>query len=191
MELNIYKQIIKPEGLTADDYILVTNFNADSTKDFILKFNQLENKKEVKLIPIFINSYGGEVYSLLAMIDMIKLSKKVVVTIGVGKAMSCGSVLLAAGTSGYRYMSENCDMVIHEASALEWGKTTDFKNRADQLDRLNTKLAQLLAKFSKKSLDFYKKKLKEKANIDWYISAQEAKSLGLVDHIGVPKLIKE
>ena len=90
----------KPYTTENPPFIYVTDFDDETVKDFYVKFTSLEFDTKVKIIPIIINSYGGQVYSLLAMLDMISSSKKTICTVATGKAMSCGSILLAAGTPG-------------------------------------------------------------------------------------------
>jgi len=144
------------------------------------------------VIVIIINSYGGEVYSLLSMIDLIKTAEKPVCTISNGKAISCGAVLLSCGTKGYRYAGELSDIMIHEASQGDHGKNTDIQNSAEQLKKLNDMLMRILAENSgKKNKNFFIKMLKKKSNVDMFLTAVECKKLGLIDHVGTPKLLVE
>jgi ATP-dependent Clp protease protease subunit len=173
-------------------FIYVTKFDDTAVKDFYTSFVKLESNPKVKIIPIIINSYGGEVYSLLAMLDVLSSSTKTICTVATGKAMSCGSVLLAAGTPGYRYMGENAQVMIHEVSSWTVGKTTEIKEDAKNTERLNnlllTKLAQLC---KKKDAKFFHKTLKSRTNLDWYLSGPECKKLGLVDLVGMPRFLKK
>ena len=183
-----------PKQVKIDElpYIFVTEFSDSSVIDFYKKFLEMQFNPKVMVIPIVISSYGGQAYSLLSMLDIIEASTKPVATIGLGKAMSCGAVLLASGTKGYRYTAPNNHIMIHEVSSMDWGKVGDLKNNVAHVNNLNNHLFRTLAKKANKSdKDFFIKALKSKGNVDWYLSSEECKKLGLIDHISVPKLVKK
>ncbi len=173
-------------------FIYVTNFNDEAVKEFYINIRKLDSDPKVKIIPIIINSYGGQVYSLLAMLDILSNVSKPVCTVALGKAMSCGSLLLAAGTHGYRYVGENADIMIHEVSSAAWGKTTevkeDIKNTARLNDMILTKLSKLCHKKDKK---FFHREIKKRTNLDWYLTGKDCTKLGIADKVGVPAFIKE
>lgn len=171
-------------------YIKVQEFNFDSLNKFHAQFTKLNEDPLIKIIPVIISSYGGQVYSLLGMIDLINTATKPVATVALGAAMSCGSVLLSAGTKGYRYCSPNSDVMIHEASSMERGKSSDLQVNAKETLRLNKKLLRILAENSGiKDIDFFIKEIKKRANTDWYLTANQVKKLGLVDHDFLPSFI--
>jgi ATP-dependent Clp endopeptidase proteolytic subunit ClpP len=179
---------------TMDDlpFVYVTDFNDAAVKDFYINVKKLENDPGVIIIPIMINSYGGSVYSLLAMLDILSCTTKPICTVAMGKAMSCGSVLLAAGTPGYRYMGKNAHVMIHEVSSFAMGKTTEVKEDIKNTERLNdillTKLGELCKKKDKK---FFHKEIKKRTNLDWFMEGKECKKLGLVDVVGMPYFLKK
>ena len=116
--------------------IYVNKFNEETAKDFIEAMINAQNTGQ-SIIPIVIDSYGGEVYSLLKMIDMIKASKVPVATICMGKAMSCGAVLLTCGAEGHRYMAPTATVMIHDVASFAMGKVEEIKADAKESDRLN------------------------------------------------------
>lgn len=130
-------------------------------------------------INIFINSYGGFVDDLMAMIDTMNLVKNDISTIGLGCCASCGAVLLACGTRGKRYITENARVMIHQISAGTFGKTSDMQITVDEVNRVNDQMATILAKATKKS----KKQILEDIKDDKWFTAQEALEYGLVDKI--------
>lgn len=173
-------------------YIFVTAFDDAAVSAFYKSFLSMQLNSTVNIVPIVISSFGGQVHSLLSMIDIIQASTKPVATIALGKAMSCGAVLLAAGTKGYRYAAPNTDIMLHEVSSMEWGKTTDLENNVKQCARLNAWIFKFLSKQAgNKDPKSFTKSIKELGNIDWYLSADEYQKMGLVDHVSVPQLGKE
>lgn len=190
MFIKVEKDILKDLDDSDVPYIVVSEFNDMAFKDFYDKFSKMDKDPKVNIIPIIINSYGGSVHNVLSMVDIINSSGKIVATIATGKAMSAGAVLMSAGTKGYRYASENCDIMIHEAASVETGKSTDMVSGAKQLKYLNDKLLKLMGKVSKKSTTYFITELKKRQNIDWFLTARHAKQLGIIDHIGIPCIIR-
>lgn len=179
--------IVTPKDL---EHIHVNRFNEESAKEFYKSFRELQSNDTVKVIPIFIDSYGGNVHALLTMLDLIADSHKPVATIAMGKAMSCGAILLAAGTKGYRFAAPSTDIMVHEVSSAEFGKMADLDSGVKHTKVLNDKLFEFLGSVGKKAKSFFLKKMKSMGNVDWFLTAAEYKKLGLIDHIGIPQLVQ-
>lgn len=177
------KEIINTEK---QPVITVNDFDEKNSRTFLENILKIKSDSENLLIPIIIDSYGGQVYSLLSMLDILHGCSLPIVTIGIGKAMSCGAVLLAAGTKGNRYAAPNIDILIHEVSTFTRGKNSDIQNEAKNTERLNTLILKKLAFYCNKSDSYFIDMMKNSGNVDLYLTAKEAKKLGLVDHIGVP-----
>lgn len=167
--------------------IWVTKFDEDSAKQFAMDMNQAHNTGQA-IIPVIVDSYGGEVYSLLSMISEINAAELPVATIVKGKAMSCGSFLAAAGTAGYRYCDPEATYMIHEVSSMAWGKTEEVKSDAAETDRLNNRVFKILDQKCGQSAGYFLDMVHQKKHADWYLSAMAAKRQKLVDHIKLPKL---
>ena len=167
--------------------IRVNRFDEKSATEFANKVAQAHNTGQ-KVIPVIIDSYGGQVYSLMSMIASIKNSELPIATIVEGKAMSCGVVLFSCGTKGYRYMTEDATLMIHDVSSGSWGKNSEIQASAEETQRLNDKIYEILANNSKKSEAWFEKKLNRKGRADLFVDCDEAMRLGLADHIGMPKL---
>ena len=86
--------------------IRVNDFTEEAAADFAAKMGVAQNTGQ-PVIPVIIDSYGGQVYSLMSMIAAIKNSRIPVATIVEGKAMSCGVILASCGAKGMRYISED------------------------------------------------------------------------------------
>jgi len=167
--------------------IRVNKFDEDSTKEFHTKIAMAHNTGQ-KVIPVIIDSYGGQVYSLLSMISAIKHSEIPVATIIEGKAMSCGALLFSFGEEGMRYMDPDATVMIHDVSAGQSGKVEELKANAVESERLNQKVYTMMARNIGKADDFFVKKIHDKGHADWYLDASECKSMGLANHLRVPVL---
>ena len=165
--------------------IYVNAFSEESSKQFFIDFNKALRSGQT-LIPILIDSYGGAVDSLLFMMDLIESSPVPVATFAMGKAMSCGSILLTSGTKGMRFIAPSARVMIHNVSALTYGKQPDVQVSAEEMERIQTLAFQKMAKNCGKKKDYFLNLMKARGHTDWYLTPQECKKQGLVDHIKVP-----
>jgi ATP-dependent Clp protease protease subunit len=170
--------------------IKVNTFNEASVKVFESDMSAAHATGQ-EIIPIICDSFGGQVYSLMAMIDMINQSHKPVATIVIGKAMSCGSVLASCGTPGFRFMGENATMMIHDVSSGSIGKVTEIKASAEETERLNRLFFSILDKNAGKEKNYFWNILQSKGRADWHLTAKEAKSKKIIDRIGIPSFKTE
>lgn len=138
------------------------------------------------IIPIVIDSYGGSVYSLMAMISEIQSAKLPVATVVESKAMSCGAILFSFGTPGYRYVSPHASLMIHDISAHQSGKLQDLQADTKELERLNQAVFKMMAKNCDRKQSYFLDLLHKKGHSEWFLSAKEAKKHGLANHIKSP-----
>lgn len=165
--------------------ILVNEFTEYGVRNFKMDFDEIRHTN-LPIIPLIIDSYGGEIYSLLAMLDILSGADRPVATIALGKAMSCGSILLACGTRGFRFIGPHSTVMIHDAATFSFGKIEDLKSEVGEADRLNNKIFSILDSQCNKKGGYFKKILTEKKHANWYLEPKEALKHGLVDHIGLP-----
>jgi ATP-dependent Clp endopeptidase proteolytic subunit ClpP len=166
--------------------ILVNSFTEESVRAFKADFDDLKNSN-LPIIPVLIDSYGGEVYALLAMLDILSTSDRPVATIAIGKAMSCGSILLSCGGSpGLRFIGPNCTVMIHDVGSFSFGKIEDLKADVFEAERLNNKVFELMNEKSGKEKGYFQSLVANKKHVNWYLDAKEALKHGLVDHVGLP-----
>lgn len=176
---NIFPQVVIVEVFEFDDV---------SASDFDTAIWNAVNSGQT-LIPVVVDSFGGQVYSLLRMLDTIAAAKAIgatIVTIGKSKMMSCGSVLVAAGTKGFRYAQPNAAMMIHEVSSSGRGKNMELQSDAAETDRLNTVLLHKLAEFANKPKKYFVDLVHSVGHADLFLSAKEIVALGLIDKVGEP-----
>ena len=140
------------------------------------------------IVPVIIDSYGGQVYSLMSMISDIQHSRVPVATIVQGKAMSCGAILFSFGAEGHRYMDPDATLMIHDVSSMKWGKVEEIKASADETSRLNKKVYQMMAKNCGMRKNYFLDIIHEKGHADWFIECDEALKHNLANHTRVPEL---
>ena len=186
-KLNVSPLLKEYELRSPPVVVRVNKFTEDSAKEFAQKMAMAHNTGQ-KVIPILIDSYGGQVYSLMAMVACIRAAEIPVATIIEGKAMSCGAVLFSFGDDGMRYMDKDATIMIHEVSSATWGKNEEIQASAEETKRLNDKILQMMGRNCGKPEDFFLKKIHDKGHADWFIEADEALSFNLANHLRVPKL---
>lgn len=167
--------------------IRVNKFTEESAKKFQNEIAQAHNTGQ-KVIPVVIDSYGGQVYALMTMISAIKNSELPIATIVEGKAMSCGAVLLTFGEEGLRFADPDATIMIHDVSSGGHGKVEELKADVKEAERLDSKIFTMMARNCGKKDDYFKKKVFNKKHADWFMDAEEAKKHGLVNQLRVPKL---
>ncbi len=165
--------------------IRVNKFNEDSAKKFAQEMAQAHNTGQ-KIIPVVIDSYGGQVYSLMSMIAAIRDAELPVATIVEGKAMSCGAVLLTFGEEGLRFADPDATIMIHDVSSGGYGKIEELKADVKEAERLDDKIFTMMARNCGKKDDYFKKKVFNKKHADWFLDAAEAKKHGMINHLRMP-----
>lgn len=165
----------------------VNEFNEEAAKKFSAEVAQAHSTGQ-EVLPVIIDSYGGQVYSLMSMIAAIKHSEIKVATIVEGKAMSCGAILFSFGEEGLRFMDPNATVMIHDVSSMDWGKVEELKAGAAEADRLNTKVYTMMARNCGKKDDYFMRLVDKKKHADWFLDADEAKKHGLANQLRLPKL---
>jgi len=179
---------IKAFELKVDPIIIrVNKFDEDSAKEFADLMSRAQNTGQ-SVIPVVIDSYGGQVYALMTMIGAIKGSRIPVATIVEGKAMSCGALLFSFGAEGMRYMDPDATLMVHDVSSGAFGKVEEIKADAKEVDRLNKKVYEMMARNCGKPSDYFLKLVHERGHADWYLDAQEAKSHNIANELRVPTL---
>lgn len=165
--------------------IRVNKFNEDAAKKFAQEMAQAHNTGQ-KVIPVVIDSYGGQVYSLMSMIAAIRDAELPVATIVEGKAMSCGAVLLTFGEEGLRFADPDATIMIHDVSSGGHGKIEELKADVKEAERLDDKIFTMMARNCGKKDDYFKKKVFNKKHADWFLDAAEAKKHGMINHLRMP-----
>jgi len=180
--------LIKEVELKKNPVIIrVNKFDEEAAKKFDQEVAQAHSTGQ-KVIPVVIDSYGGQVYSLMAMIASIRNADIPVATIVEGKAMSCGAILSTFGEEGLRFMDPDATVMIHDVSSMDFGKVEELKAAAREADRLNVKVYTMMARNCGKKDDYFLKLVDKKKHADWFLDSKECKKHGIVNHERVPSL---
>ena len=142
-----------------------------------LLFLQMSDPK--KDIHLYINSPGGSVTAGLAIYDTIQYMTCDVNTYCVGQAASMGAVLLCAGAKGKRYALPNSNIMIHQVLGGAEGQASDVEIRVKHMLKLKQTLNGILSKHTGKPVE----QVERDCDRDNFMSAEEAKAYGLVDHV--------
>lgn len=184
--VNVDEKIKEIELRRQPVIIRVNKFDEDSAEKFQQEIGLAHNTGQ-KVIPVVIDSYGGQVYSLMTMISAIRHSELPIATIVEGKAMSCGAVLLSFGEEGLRFADPEATVMIHDVSSGTHGKIEELKADVKEAERLDDKIFTMMARNCGKKDDYFKKKVFSRKHADWYMDAEEAKKHGLVNQLRVPQ----
>jgi len=139
----------------------------------------LEAEDPEKDIQMYINSPGGEVTSGLMIYDTMQYIKADVQTICMGMAASMGAFLLAAGAPGKRFALPNAEIMIHQPSGGAQGQATDIRIAAEHIIKMKERLNRILADRCKQPIE----KIAADTERDNWMTAEEAMSYGIIDHI--------
>lgn len=139
----------------------------------------LESENPTKDISMYVNSPGGVVSSGLAMYDTMQYIKAPVSTVCIGQACSMGSFLLMAGAAGKRYALPNARIMIHQPSGGAQGMASDIEIQAQEILRLKKNLIEIYVKHTGQKFSV----LEDAMDRDRWLSAEESKAFGLVDHV--------
>jgi len=170
--------------------IIVNHFTEEAAAKFREEVIARSILDQQAPIIIYIDSYGGYIDSVNNMLATLEQIHNPVITVCVGKAMSCGSVLLAAGD--HRFCDRHSRVLIHQGSSGAGGPIEGMQNDVDESKRLNKELMTFIAMRCGMSLRDFKTEMRSKLikgddeARDWYLPAQAALDLGIVDFIGMP-----
>ena len=174
---DIYSRLLKDRIV-----MLGTPVTDEVANAIVAQFLFLEADNPDKDIHFYINSPGGSVSAGMAIYDIMQFVKCDVATFCIGMAASMGSLLLAAGAKNKRYSMPHSRIMIHQphiSGGGIGGQVTDIEIHAKELVRTKQKLTKIYATHTGRDEDFLFKSMER----DYYLSPEEAKELGLVDHI--------
>jgi ATP-dependent Clp protease protease subunit len=147
----------------------------------------LDGQDPDRLIRMYINSPGGQIYAGLAIYDtMLQLSAPIS-TVAVGVTASFGTVLLAAGTKGHRYSLPHATIHMHQPHGGTEGQATDIEIQAKEILRQRSKINSILSTHTGQPLEVIERDVER----DFYMDSYAAKDYGLIDDVLAPEAKEE
>ena len=145
--------------------------------------NRLVKEEERKPIEFYISTYGGNADDMFGLYDLIRTTRETseIHTIGLGKVMSAGVLLLSSGTKGKRKIGKNCRVMIHSVMGGNHGSLHNMMNELEAIEQLQDMYCDALIAETKLTRAKLKKMIERKVNV--YLSAEEAVELGIADII--------
>ena len=132
---------------------------------------------------MIISTNGGDAREMFAIYDMMRHLRRDcdIETLGIGKVMSAGVPLLAAGTKGKRRIGKYCRIMLHNVSAGTIGAIPQMQNEMKEVENIQKQYIEILASETKMTEKGIKRLINKNVNV--YLSAEEALELGIVDEI--------
>jgi ATP-dependent Clp protease, protease subunit len=172
--MDIYSRLLKDRiifiGTPIDDVV------ANLVIAQMLYLQMEDSKKDIHL---YVNSPGGVVTGGMAIYDTMNFLQCDIVTYCIGMAASMSTVLLAAGTKGKRFALPNSRVMIHQPSGGAGGQAADIAIAAREILRWRKTLNEAISRHTGKTAE----QIEKDSDRDYYLSAQEAKDYGIVDHV--------
>src|SRR6478609_8108534 len=171
---DIYSRLLKDRII-----FLAGEVNDDSANLIVAQMLFLQFDDPKADIHLYINSPGGSVTAGMSIYDTMQYITCDVATYCIGQCASMGAVLLAAGAKNKRNALPHARVMIHQPLAGTEGTTTEILIHAKEFIRLKKDLNEILLKHTGQSLD----RVEKDTDRDKFMSAQEAKDYGIVDHV--------
>tara|TARA_R100000008_G_scaffold34486_2_gene19511 strand:- start:2270 stop:2866 length:597 start_codon:yes stop_codon:yes gene_type:complete len=148
-----------------------------------LKSTLTQCSDEPDPIEFYISTYGGQASEMFSLYDLMRLvqSEVPIHTYGIGKVMSAGVLLLAAGTKGERRIGANCRVMIHGLIAGQHGQIPDIENEFTEVKMTQKLYIKSLARETNMDEKQIKKMMDKKTNV--YLDAEKVIELGIADII--------
>jgi ATP-dependent Clp protease protease subunit len=158
---------------------LGTPINDQVANVMVAQLLYLDHEDPTKPISVYINSPGGGIYAGMAIYDTMQSLQAPVSTIAVGFAASFGTVLLTAGTEGYRYALPNATIHMHQPVGGATGQATEIEIQAREILRLRSRLNEILSHHTGQPVE----KIADDTERDIYMTPAQAMEYGLIDKV--------
>ena len=142
----------------------------------------LESVDPEKDISFYINTPGGSITAGMAIYDCMQLIRPDVRTYCIGQCASMGAWLLAAGSEGKRHILPNASVMLHQPLGGAGGQATDIDIHAQEIIKTKARMISILARHTGQTED----RIKRDIDRDFFMTAEQAKEYGMVDHIIAP-----
>ena len=139
--------------------------------------------EESEPIKLMISTYGGSAADMFSIYDVMRIVRNEceIHTLALGKVMSAGVLLLAAGTKGKRFIGKHCRIMLHSVVGASHGAIHNLENEMDEIRWLQEQHIKCLVEETKLTRRELKRILNRKVNV--YLTAEEAVKFGIADEI--------
>ena len=168
--------------------MFVGEVNEEKSADLIsallvLSQDKPEDKERADDIKLYISTYGGSAHEMFGVYDVMNFCKQFcdIQTIGIGKVMSAGTLLVAAGTKGKRKLGKHCQVMIHSVNGGSIGELHNLENEMEQIKNLQDMYIQTLSNETSMTKRQIQTLINRKVNV--YLSSEEAVEKGLADEV--------
>lgn len=172
--MDIYSRLLRDRII-----LLGSQINDDVANSIVAQLLYLQFEDSKADIHMYINSPGGSITSGMAIYDTMQFISCDVATYCLGQCASMGAMLLTAGTKGKRYALPNSRIMIHQPLAGMQGTAVELEIHAKEVIRTKRRMNELMFKHTGQTLE----KIEQDTDRDNFMSAEEAKSYGLIDGI--------
>ena len=152
-------------------------------KDIIQSIQGGVPPEEIDPIEFYVSTFGGQASEMFAVYDVMRMvrDKVPVMTVGIGKVMSAGVLLLASGTKGMRKIGKHCRVMIHGVNSGHSGYIADMENEFNETKFTQKQYVAALAAETDMTPAYVRKLMSKKTNV--YLDAEQAVDLGIADII--------
>lgn len=149
----------------------------------VLSQTKGEDEERAEDIKLYVNTYGGSADEMFAIYDVMNFCKQHcdIQTIGLGKVMSAGTLLLAAGTKGKRYLGSHARVMLHAVNGGHVGELHNLQNEMEQMSSLQESYIQAMSNETSMTKRQIQTLINRKVNV--YLSSDEAIEKGLADEV--------
>src|SRR6056300_930590 len=179
---------VEGEGPDGRSIMFVGEVTEEKSADLIsalLVLAQTKDEEEERAedIKLYISTYGGSADEMFAIYDVMNFCKQFcdIQTIGIGKVMSAGTLILAAGTKGKRQLGKHCRVMVHSVNGGQVGDIHNLQNELEQTVSLQDSYIQALSDETKMTKRQIQTLINRKVNV--YLTADEAIEKGLADEV--------
>lgn len=180
------------QGIIHPKSFYLTEFSSGSVRALSTRISEAIDLGQ-GIFPIFIESMGGDMSSLKAMMSILASAKRKglkISTITSGEAASAGAFIFCLGDDGLRFMGDHAHIMIHgiQVSSVPDGRASEQKELFNEIMKEEQELLQVVSSNLKgpRNKDWLKKELHKRKDIDWFLNAKEALDIGIAHYIGLP-----
>jgi ATP-dependent Clp protease protease subunit len=174
----IFSLLLLKERQTADYLTTILSLDEEEAD----KINLEEYKPNMDF---YISTNGGSADEMFGVYDIMRMIRNegicTISTCGIGKVMSAGTLLLAAGTKGKRRIGKNCRIMVHSVIGGHIGPMHQLQNEFDEIKKIQDNYIKALAQETNMTEKYLRDLLKKKSNV--YLDAEEAVKLGFADEV--------